>query len=131
MMRERRFLESKGILGVDTQGLPHTIHITPANVADKVAAAVMIKKYKANLKKVKNILVDGAYTGEPFANSIKESINATVEIVKRSYLHKFTTIAKRWVIERSFSWLEKCKKTLEELREKSFHLPCHGSISVC
>ena len=70
----------------------------------------MIKKYKANLKKVKNVLVDGAYTGEPFANSIKQSINATVEIVKRRDLHKFTTIPKRWVVERTFSWLEKCHR---------------------
>jgi transposase len=61
---------------------PHAIHITTANVHDKVVAAKMIKKYKARLKKVKNVLVDGAYTGEPFADSIKQSINSTVEIVK-------------------------------------------------
>lgn len=97
-------------IAVDTEGLPHAIHITTANVPDKVAGAVMIKKYKANLRKVKNVLVDGAYTGEPFANSVKQSINATVEIVKRSDLHKFTTIPKRWVVERSFSWLEKCHR---------------------
>ena len=97
-------------IAVDTEGLPHTIYITTTNVPDKVAGAAMIKKYKANLKKVKNVLVDGAYTGEPFANSIKQSINATVEIVKRSDLHKFTTIPKRWVVERTFSWLEKCHR---------------------
>jgi transposase len=105
-------------IAVDTEGLPHAIHITTANVPDKLAAATMIKKYKAHLKKVKNILVDGAYTGEPFANSVKQSINATVEIVKRSDLRKFTTIPKRWVVERSFAWLEKCRRLWKNCERK-------------
>ena len=105
-------------IAIDTEGLPHAIHITTANVHDKVAAAEMIKKYKTRLKKVKNVLVDGAYTGEPFANSIKENINATVEIIKRIDLHKFTTIPKRWVVERSFAWLEKCRRLWKNCERK-------------
>ncbi len=105
-------------IAVDTQGLPHAIHITTANVHDKVAAAEMIKNNKSYLQNVQNILVDGAYTGEPFANSIKESINATVEIVKRSELHKFKTIPKRWVVERTFSWLDKCRRLWKNCERK-------------
>lgn len=53
-------------------------------------------------------LVDARYTGEPFAGAIQEILGATVEVVKRSELHAFAAILKRWVVERSFSWLEKC-----------------------
>ena len=31
----------------------------------------------------------------------------TVQLAKRSELHKFAVIPKRWVVERSFAWLEK------------------------
>jgi transposase len=55
-------------------------------------------------------MVDGAYTGEPFANSVKDLLGATVEVAKRSELHKFAVIPKRWVVERSFAWLEKCRR---------------------
>lgn len=51
--------------------------------------------------------MDGGYTGDPFATAIKETLGPTVEIAKRSELHKFAVIPKRWVVERSFAWLEK------------------------
>lgn len=33
-----------------------------------------------------------------------------MQIVKRSELHKFAVIPKRWVVERSFAWLEKTRR---------------------
>jgi transposase len=64
------------------------------------------------------VLVDGAYTGEPFANSVKDLLGATVEVAKRSELHKFAVIAKRWVVERSFAWLEKCRRLWKNCERK-------------
>lgn len=52
----------------------------------------------------------------------------TVKIVKRSELHKFAVIPKRWVVECSFAWLEKSRrlwKTCERWLNTSlqvFHL---------
>jgi transposase len=37
-------------------------------------------------------------------------LGAKVEVVKRNELHKFAVIPKRWVVERSFAWLEKCRR---------------------
>ena len=34
----------------------------------------------------------------------------TVQIAKRNELHKFAVIPKRWVVERSFAWLEKNRR---------------------
>jgi transposase len=34
----------------------------------------------------------------------------TVQIAKRSELHKFVVIPKRWGVERSFAWLEKNRR---------------------
>ena len=58
------------------------------------------------LSKCLKVLVDGGYTGENFANSVKKLIGAAVEVVKRNELHKFVVLPKRWVVERSFGWLE-------------------------
>jgi transposase len=78
----------------------------------------MVKKNKRNLSSVKNSLVDGGYTGEPFAEAIKELIGANVEVVKRSELHTFKVIPKRWVVERSFAWLEKCRRLWKNCEKK-------------
>jgi transposase len=55
-------------------------------------------------------MVDSGYTGRPFADEVKKILNADVEVAKRSELLTFAVIPKRWVVERSFAWLEKCRR---------------------
>ena len=97
-------------IGVDTNGLPHAITVTAANITDRNGALEMFKKNKQNMVSVEKVLADGGYTGEPFKTAVKELINADVEIAKRSELHTFVVIPKRWVVERSFAWLEKSRR---------------------
>lgn len=78
----------------------------------------MAKKNKRNLSKVKNSLVDGGYTGDKFANEIKKILGSTVEVAKRSELHTFKLIPKRWVVERSFAWLEKYRRLWKNCERK-------------
>jgi len=94
-------------IAVDTNGLPHAIHITTANVTDRAGAIAIFQSHATNLPRVENVLVDGSYTGEPFAAAVKGILGASVEIVKRNELHSLVVLPKRWVVERSFSWLEK------------------------
>ena len=82
-------------IAVDTQGLPHAIHITTANIPDRDGAVEMMKNAKETLEHVNNVLVDGGYSGEKFSSKIKELMGATVEVAKRSELHKFVVIPKR------------------------------------
>lgn len=107
-------------IAVDTQGLPHAIGITTANVTDREGALITLfgGKHQQRLKQVKKVLVDGGYTGEKFANCIKELIGAEVEVAKRNELHKFAVIPRRWVVERSFAWLEKCRRLWKNCERK-------------
>ena len=97
-------------LAVDTQGLPHAVAVTAANVTDRSGALQMMLAKRDGLSNVKNVLADAGYTGEAFRNSVYQGIQATVEIAKRSELHSFKVMPKRWVVERSFSWVEKSKR---------------------
>lgn len=112
-------------IAVDIQGLPHAIYITTANVTDRSGAELMFEAAKDNLLKVKNILVDGGYRGEKFAEKVNDLLGATVEVIKRNELHSFVVLPKRWIVERSFSWLEKCRrlwKNCERLMNTSLHM---------
>lgn len=97
-------------LAVDTQGLPHALHVTTANVTDRNGALEAFQESNESLSGVINVLADSAYTGKPFAEAVEELISASVEIAKRSELHTFKVIPKRWVVERSFGWLDKCRR---------------------
>ena len=97
-------------MAVDTQGLPHAIHVTTADVTDRAEALAMFGQCQANLNRVKNVMVDGGYSGEPFAAGVQNLLGASVEVVKRNELHTFVVLPKRWVVERSFAWLDKCRQ---------------------
>ena len=97
-------------IAVDTNGLPHAIHVTAANVTDRAGTIEMFEHTKQNMALVQKVLADGGYTGIPFQEAVKTLIGAEVEIVKRNELHTFAVIPKRWVVERSFAWLEKCRR---------------------
>ena len=62
------------------------------------------------LSGVEKVLVDGGYTGAPFAKEVRHTLQATVEVVKRRELHTFKVLPKRWIVERSFAWLDKCRR---------------------
>ncbi len=78
----------------------------------------IFKLHKKNLSKTINILADGGYSGEKFANATKEILGCSVEIAKRNELHKFVVIPKRWIVERSFAWLEKCRRLWKNCERK-------------
>ena len=44
--------------------------------------------------------------------------NVTNEVAKRSELHTFKIIPKRWVVERSFGWLKKCRRLWKNCERK-------------
>ena len=97
-------------IAVDTQGLPHAIHVTTANVTDRAGALAMFALHQKDLSQAQKVLVDGGYTGESFAGAVKAILGSSVVVAKRSALHSFDVIPQRWVVERSFAWLEKCRR---------------------
>ena len=90
-------------IAVDTQGLPHAVAVTTAEVTDRMGALAAFDRCADNLKQVASVLVDGSYSGKPFAEAVEEKLNATVQIAKRNQLHTFAVMPQRWVVERSFA----------------------------
>lgn len=103
---------------VDTQGLPHAIGVTTANVSDRDGAVQTVQEHSDALHTVEKLLTDGGYRGAAFALQIQTAIGATVEVVKRNELHTFKVLPKRWVVERSFGWLEKCRRLWKNCERK-------------
>lgn len=60
--------QGKGIryqrhITVDTDGLPHALYVTTANISDKAGAIETIENNRSSLPHVVNILCDGGYVG--------------------------------------------------------------------
>lgn len=105
-------------IAVDTQGLPHAIAVTTADVTDRKGALLALNRCAADLQAVECILADGGYVGLPFSDAVKELLGAEVQIAKRSELHSFAVMPQRWVVERSFAWIEKCRRLWKNCERK-------------
>ena len=105
-------------IAVDTQGLPHAVAVTTAEVTDRIGAMAAFDRCAEGLQHVTSVLVDGGYSGKPFADAVEEKLGATVQVAKRSELHTFAVMPKRWVVERSFAWLEKCRRLWKNCERK-------------
>ncbi|MDO4795582.1 MAG: transposase, partial [Brachymonas sp.] len=57
-------------------------------------------------------LCDSGYVGKPFAQGVQTILgeHVQVQMAKRSELHTFKVMPKRWIVERSFAWLEKSRR---------------------
>jgi len=111
-------------MAVDTQGFPHAVAVTTAEVTDRKGALQALERGKCSLTKVQSLLADAGYVGEPFAQDVRDILgeHVTVQIAKRSELHTFKVMPKCWILERSFAWLEKNRrlwKNCERLRNTS------------
>ncbi|WP_431061322.1 IS5 family transposase [Nitrosomonas europaea] len=107
-------------IAVDTQGLPHAIAVTTAEVTDRKGALQALERCRLGLGQVQSLLCDSGYTGEPFAEGVREILGeaVTVQIARRSELHTFKVMPKRWIVERSFAWLEKSRRLWKNCERK-------------
>jgi len=103
---------------VDIMGLPYAAIVTTANTTDRNRAVQMITLNLDSLSCVKKFLVGGGYSGKPFANAIKETYGAEVEVVKRNELYKFVVLPKHWIAERTFGWLDKSRRLWKNCERK-------------
>jgi transposase len=107
-------------IAVDTNGVPHAIAITTAEVTDRQGGLQALQRCKGHLQCVKSVLGDGGYSGEPFAQGVRDILgeDVTVQIAKRDELHTFKVMPQRWVVERSFAWLEKNRRLWKNCERK-------------
>jgi transposase len=62
------------------------------------------------------LYADGGYQGPEFQAGLKRAMkNVGVEIVKRSDAAKgFLVLPKRWIVERTFAWLNRCRRLAKD-----------------
>jgi transposase len=106
---------SKVHLAVDTLGHLLALHVTPANEQDrdqvgKLARAVQ----KETGKSVELAYVDQGYTGEKAAEAADQQ-KIKLSVVKLPQAKRgFVLLPRRWVVERSFAWLARCRRLAKD-----------------
>jgi len=109
---------TKRHIAVDAIGLLLTVLVTAASVQDRDAARPLLWNLRRAFPSITLAWADGGYAGK-LVSWAKTRLNLTLQIVKRpDDLHTFKVLPRRWVVERTFAWLGKCRR-LSKDRERS------------
>lgn len=106
---------SKLHMAVDTLGHLLALHVTPANVDDRAEVGKLADAVQqATGETVELIYVDQGYTGEKPAKAARAQ-GVELCVVKLSEAKKgFVLLPKRWVVERSFAWMTRCRRLVKD-----------------
>jgi putative transposase len=104
---------------VDTLGLPLSVYVTPADVQDRVGARCLLARLKPLAPRLKKIWADGAYGGEPLAKWCQEEGGWDLEVVEPNReAEGFEVIPKRWIVERTFSWIGRNRRMSKDYERR-------------
>ena len=93
--------------------------IHAGNIQDRDGAPHVLKSIRRTHPWLRHIFTDVGYGGPKLRGKLNKTGCWTMETVKRSDKAKgFEVIARRWVVERTFAWLGRCRRLAKD-REKS------------
>jgi transposase len=108
-------------IAVDVEGFLLAVVVTAAGVGDRMGAKLLVIALLNTCTQLKLIWADSGYDGNPLAQWVKAVANIAVEVIKRTELHVFKVVPRRWVVERTFGWLMRYRRLARDYERRSEH----------
>jgi transposase len=111
-------------IAVDVTGLVLDVVITAASVQDRDAARPLLWNTSRACRRVRLVWADAGYAGKlvTWAATLK----MTLQIVAKRNPHAFEVLPRRWVVERTFAWISKHRRTVRDYE----HLPASHEAMI-
>lgn len=95
---------------VDTMGLLLAVIITTAAVQDRDGGRTVLDRLRFTMPSVALVWADGGYAGK-LVDWAKTRLRLAVEVVRKPLgIKTFQVLPRRWVVERTFAWITKCRR---------------------
>jgi transposase len=106
----------------DTEGLLLEVTVTTADVHDSKAAPALLETFiQQPGRLLKLVWVDSAYQGPALAKAFARH-GVRTEVVRRSDGQRgFVVLARRWVVERTLSWLSRSRRLNRDHERRPDH----------
>lgn len=99
----------------DTIGMLFGLVVHAGDVQDRDGAPAVLKSIRHACPWLRHLFADGGYAGPKLHGALNRIGKWTLEIVKRSDTASgFEVLPSRWVIERTFAWLGRCRRLAKD-----------------
>lgn len=112
-------------IAVDTLGLLLVIVIHAASIQDRIGARAVFIRLARHVQTIQTIFVDGGYSGK-LIDWGKQMFHWLIQVVKRTETHTFKILPKRWIVERTFGWMNWRRRLSKDYE----HNPNHSEAMV-
>jgi transposase len=100
----------------DTAGHLVGLIVHSAGIQDRDGAPIVLAAIRRLYPWLRHIFADGGYAGEKLRDALSGLGRWTVQIIKRSDTAKgFEVLPRRWVVERTFAWLGRCRRLAKDV----------------
>jgi transposase len=101
-------------IATDTAGNLLDGLVRPADIQDRDGAPELIECCRDAYPLIARLFADGGYAGQKLEAAIAHLDRPAVEIVKRSDVRCFVVLPRRWVVERTIAWLNRCRRLAKD-----------------
>lgn len=107
-------------IAVDTTGLLLAVLVTAASVQDRDAARLLLLALRACFQHITKVWADAAYQGQlvGWAAKLRFSIDIVAKLAGQV---GFTVLPRRWVVERTLSWITRYRRTVRDYERRPEH----------
>ena len=116
----KRVKGRKRHVAVDTIGLPLVLQVHAADVQDRDGAPAVIAALMETMPSVAKVFADSAYRGPKLATMLAAIPAApALDIVRKPQDQQgFAVAPRRWVVERFFAWLGRCRRLAKDYERR-------------
>jgi transposase len=108
-------------IAVDTCGLLLAIPVTGAGVQDRDGARPLLWAVHACFPNIRLVWADSGYAGR-LVDWAADQLRLIVQIVaKLAGQNTFVVLHRRWAVERTFSWINRCRRTVRDYERLPEH----------
>jgi len=111
----KRIKGRKRHIMTDTSGHLIALRVHAASIQDRDGAPEVFRQLAREAPKLRHVFADGGYAGPKLCDALTSIGRWVIQIVKRSDTAKgFEVLPRRWVVERTFAWLGKCRRLAKD-----------------